>query len=479
MSRIGNDYIWLQDKPSPRGGWRWVGLGLAVPLVVGAVSLTGPGGTGVEAERRAALLTESILLPDSPANAPLADAGAPNAQTVASLSERFSGAAASTDGTNSPARDWTEVDIQRGDTLSLAFQRHGLSYKDSLAIAHLDEHGTRFTRGLRAGDTLLVDADDSGHVLALDYPLDAIRTLEVRASEKGEGYTAEIVAADVEHRTAYASGRIDTSFYVDALEAGLSDKLIMDLAYIFGWDIDFVLDIRAGDRFVVVYDELYRDGEKIGDGKILAAEFVNRGRELRALRYTDAEGQGDYYAPDGKAMKKAFIRTPLDQFRISSHFNLRRKHPVLNRIRAHEGTDYAAPSGTPIKATGNGRIVFRGRRGGYGNVIEIKHSSRYTTRYAHMSRFASGLGVGSRVQQGQVIGYVGMSGLATGPHLHYEFRVHGHPRNPETVDLPEAEPLPEKHMADFREQAQPLLAQLDALGRTQLAAQDSDAENVE
>lgn len=471
MSRIGNDYIWLQDKPSPRGGWRWVGLGLAIPLVVGAVSLTGPGSGGSGGENSQPLHTEIILLPDSPANEQIRVAEASPVKAVASLSERFARAGAELEGDLEPEHEWLEVEIQRGDTLSLAFQRHQLSYRDSLAIAHLEEHGHRFTRGLKAGDVLRVRADDEGRVAALDYPLDAIRTLEVRSAEDGEGYSAEVVEADIEHRTAYAVGSIDTSFYVDALEAGLSDKLIMNLAYIFGWDIDFMLDIRAGDRFVVIYDELYRDGEKIGDGNILAAEFVNRDRPLRALRYAEADGDGDYYAPDGDAMKKAFIRTPLDQFRISSQFNLRRKHPVLNRIRAHEGTDYAAPTGTPIKASGAGRVVFRGRKGGYGNMIEIKHNGRYTTRYAHMSRFSSGLGVGSRVRQGQVIGYVGMSGLATGPHLHYEFRVNGAPRNPETVDLPKADPLPEKYRADFRAKVAPLLAQLESLSRTQLAAQ--------
>lgn len=472
MSRIGNDYIWLQDPPPsngpPRGGWRWVGLGLAVPLVVGAVSLTGPTSEGDETMP----VGESAVLPaDHPASAATMVASASPAADFPALSKLFAGAGAAPEGGAERRGEWVEVGIRRGDTLSLAFERHDLSYRDSLEIAHLEGHGKRFTRGLKAGDEMRVLADDAGHVLAVDYPLDALRTLEIRAAEDGEGYNAEIVAADVEHRTAYASGSIDTSFYVDALEAGLSDKLIMNLAYIFGWDIDFVYDIRAGDRFIVIYDELYRDGEKIGDGKILAAEFVNRDRRLRALRYTDENGNGAYYAPDGDAMKKAFLRTPLNQFRISSHFNLRRRHPVLNRIRAHKGTDYAAPTGTPIKSTGNGRVTFRGRNGGYGNMIEIRHNTRYTTRYAHMSRFASGLGIGSRVEQGQIIGYVGMSGLATGPHLHYEFRVHGAPRNPQTVDLPEAPPLPKKYRADFRDKAAPLLAQLDSLGRTQLARQ--------
>lgn len=467
MSRIGSDYISPREHPSSHGAWRWLGLGLAVPLVVGAMSLTGQGSGNDESP----VAADDVPLPAGMAGNASLHASAAPATTILSLSERFGGSEAAAGGEPPPKADWTEVKIRRGDTLSLAFERHGLSYRDSLAIAHLEGHGERFTRGLKAGDAMRVLADDAGRVLAVDYPLDAIRTLEIRAAEDGEGYRAETVAADVERRAAYAVGSIDTSFYVDALEAGLSDKLVMNLAYIFGWDIDFVYDIRAGDRFVVIYDELYRDGDKIGDGRILAAEFVNRDRKLRALRYTDENGDGAYYTPEGDAMKKAFLRTPLDQFRISSHFNLRRKHPVLNRIRAHQGTDYAAPTGTPIKATGSGRIAFRGRNGGYGNMIEIKHNSRHTTRYAHMSRFASGLGTGNRVRQGQIIGYVGMSGLATGPHLHYEFRVYGAPRNPQTVELPKADPLPKKYLADFRSETAPLLAQIESLGRTQVASQ--------
>ncbi len=363
---------------------------------------------------------------------------------------------------------WHDVTIQSGDTLSIAFSRNSLSYSDSLKIAHIKEHGSRFTRGLRAGDVLRVRANGDGGVLELQYPIDAQHTLEVRP--KGDGFTGRVVLADVEHHKAYASGRIDTSFYVDALEAGLSDNQIMKLVKIFGWDIDFALDIRPGDRFIVVYDELFRDGTKVGNGDILAAAFSNNGRDVRAVRYTgDDDDETAYYSPEGRAMKKAFIRTPVDYTRISSGFNLSRKHPILNRIRRHEGTDYAAPSGTPIKATGNGRIVFRGRRGGYGNMIIIQHDTHLSTRYGHMSGFAKGVGVGSKVRQGDVIGYVGMTGLATGPHLHYEFRVDGAPKDPEKIALPKALPLPKKYLPDFKKQTAPLLAQLDTLAHTEVA----------
>lgn len=477
MSRIGQDYIWNDQRRWQLPRLRWVALACTLPLVAGAIGMTTQhaGGSAAAAQTGDATGIDTPLAAAAGMNmAPLAETPVVSLDTASAgpphnneplLTDAPATAATQADKTAGPR--WIDIEIQRGDTLSLAFERHELSYRDSLAIAHLDEYGRHFTRGLKAGDQLRVRAEDSGNILAVDYPLDAIRTLKVR--ETDNGYSAKIVHADVERRKAYAVGSINDSFYVDALEAGLSDKLVMNLAHIFGWDIDFVHDIQKGDHFIVVYEQLYRDGQKIRDGHILAAEFTNRGEELRALRYTDDDGESAYYAPNGDAMKKAFIRTPLDQFRISSHFSAGRKHPVLNRIRKHEGTDFAAPTGTPIKATGDGRIVFRGRKGGYGNTIYIKHNGRYSTRYAHMSRFASGQSVGTYVEQGETIGYVGMSGLATGPHLHYEFRVNGAPRNPETVDLPGAPPLSDERMADFRDQTQPLMAQIDALDRIQLA----------
>lgn len=484
MSRIGEDYIWLTKPPRKRAPLRWLGFALAIPLVAGAVSLSTwnkgepgkelanslmtPVGTAQAADDLAALDETIELIPQE-----AREVVTPVKSKLQSppLKPALRASADNLDLVELPEPDWKTIEIQSGDTLSLAFERYNLSYNDSLKIAHLPTYGSRFTRGLKTGDTFKVQADKQGRVQALDYPLDKITTLQVRRTKNG--FDTSIAEAQVEHRTAYATGTIDTSFYVDALEAGLSDNLIMNLAQIYGWDIDFVLDIRAGDRFIVVYDQIYYQGEKIRDGKILAAEFRNQGRNLRALRYTNHEGNSAYYTPEGRIMKKAFLRVPMDQFRVSSPFNLRRKHPVLNRIRAHEGTDYAAPTGTPIKAAGDGRIAFRGRKGGYGNLIEIRHNSRTSTRYGHMSRFRSGFGVGSYVKQGQVIGYVGQSGLATGPHLHYEFRINGAPKNPETVPLPKAEPLPQKYMAEFKRHSAPFLAQLEALERIQVASNSS------
>jgi len=373
---------------------------------------------------------------------------------------------------------WTAVDIRSGDTLSIAFARHGLSYIDSLSIAHLSKYGRYFTRGLKGGDRMLIKADSSGQVQALDFPIDLLHTLEVRRDDKN--FSAKIAMPDVEHRRAIATGVITTSFYADALASGLNDRQVLELNHVFAWDIDFGQDIRPGDRFMAIYDELYRDGRKIGNGDLLAAAFINKGHEYQALRYTDSDGDTDYYSPTGKPMKKAFVRAPVDYTRISSPFNTGRLHPILHRLRRHEGTDYAAPSGTPIYATGAGRITFQGRRGGYGNMVIIRHSADVTMRFGHMSRFARGLHSGSKVKQGQVIGYVGMTGLATGPHVHYEFRVDGVAHDPQKARLPGVPPLSGKQLANFRKLSSPLIAQLDDMGEThvaQVAREDNSQSN--
>ncbi|HKJ77578.1 MAG TPA: peptidoglycan DD-metalloendopeptidase family protein, partial [Gammaproteobacteria bacterium] len=278
----------------------------------------------------------------------------------------------------------------------------------------------------------------------------------------------------VESRTAHATGTIETSLFEAGREAGLSDRTIMELAYIFGWDVDFALDIRAGDRFTILYEEQFLDGEKLRNGPILAAEFINRGRVVRAVRFTDPSGHTDYYSPEGRSMRKAFLRSPVDFRRISSRFQRERFHPVLGKKRPHRGVDYAANVGTPIKASGDGKIVFRGWKGGYGRAVILRHGGRYTTLYGHMSRFRGGLRTGSRVKQGQVIGYVGASGLATGPHLHYEFRVNGVHRDPLKVELPKAEPIRKAYRDDFRQASKPLLAQLEVLQRTRVALEEGE-----
>ena len=364
-----------------------------------------------------------------------------------------------------PALAWVTVAVQKGDTLSQIFDRQDLPALDWVQILQSGGEARRL-KSLKAGDQLLLQQGASG-LVALDYAYDESHTLHVRRAAAGFEVTTQ--QAEIERRATFASGTIRSSPWEAGVQAGLPEALIIELADIFGYDIDFGQDLRIGDRFTVIYDELYKNGVKLRAGTILAAEFINQGKSLRAVRYTDPQGQSGFFAPEGQSLRKAFIRTPLDVFRISSNFSSGRRHPVLNKIRAHLGTDYAASTGTPIKATGDGRISFLGWKGGYGRLVTIRHGSSIETAYGHMSRFRPGLSQGSRVEQGQIIGYVGSTGLATGPHLHYEFRVNGAHRNPRTVALPRSNALPRQFLDHFRASSNPLLAQLDALDRTRLA----------
>lgn len=352
-----------------------------------------------------------------------------------------------------------QLEVRPGDTLSRLFARNALSHDDLNAIMAVGGPTARL-RTLMPGDRLEVRSSSAGRVVGLAVDIDEARRLEVERGARG--FAARTVEVALERRPVLAEGTIDSSLFASAAQAGLSGRLTMALAGVFGYDIDFLQDLRRGDRFVVLYEEVWREGEKLRDGPILAAEFVNDGRVLQAVRYTTTGGRPDYYAPDGGSMRKALTRNPVDFTRVSSGFSGSRKHPILNRVRAHRGVDYAAPSGTPVRAAGDGKVVFRGVRGGYGNAIVIQHGATYSTLYAHLSQFARGIGVGSRVAQDQVIGFVGASGLATAPHLHYEVLVEGVHRNPRTVDLPDAAPIPAADRAGFEAEAARLLRQLAA-----------------
>ncbi len=362
-----------------------------------------------------------------------------------------------------------EVVIRSGDSLFDIFRRLELRQADLHRVMASGDEARRLSR-IHPGQRLELIADADGNLNQLIYHLDETRSLKVTRDDGA--YRTEMIEAALEQRIVSASGTIETSLFEAGQKAGLSDNVIMKLVEIFAWDVDFALDIRSGDRFTLVYAHLYKDGEKLRDGEILAAEFVNRGRSLRAVRYTDAGGRTDYYTPEGLSMRKAFLRTPVQFSRVSSRFNLRRVHPVLHRVRAHRGVDYAAPAGTPVRATGDGKVVFAGRKGGYGKAVILRHGSTYTTVYAHLSRFARGIRSGRYVEQGQTIGYVGSTGLATGPHLHYEFRVRGVHRDPLTVRLPEADPISDQYREDFMHDTQPLLTRLDILSRTYVATSD-------
>lgn len=370
-----------------------------------------------------------------------------------------------------PELNWKEVEVSSGDNLSLIFPRVGLSASDVYNVAQTPD--TKALLNLKPGQIIkfgLAKNPDSDKTTleVLKLQLSPVETFQLSASE--DGYIAETTVRDTEQRQQFVGGEIQSSLFVDAQKSGMSDRLILEMARIFGWDIDFALDIRKGDSFKVIYNENYLDDAKIADGEILAAEFTNRGKVFRAVRFTDAQGNSDYFTPDGESMRKAFTRTPVPISRISSGFNPNRLHPVLKTNRPHRGVDYAAPTGTPILATGDGKVEFVGNKGGYGRTIVLSHGGRYTTLFAHMSRYNSGIRVGQRVKQGDVIGYIGMSGLATGPHLHYEFRVNGVHKNPLTVELPEADGLPEKYRTAFTEAAQPLMASLNSLEIPTLAA---------
>jgi len=276
------------------------------------------------------------------------------------------------------------------------------------------------------------------------------------------GFHANVLENPLETRIHTVRGVIDSSLFEAVAATGAHDQTALALSEIFGWDIDFVLDIQPGDSFIVTYEEIRQDGAYVKDGPVLAASFVNQGREYRAVRYTDPDGATHYYAPDGHSLHKAFLRAPLEFSRVSSRFNTGRLHPILNRIRAHKGVDYAAPIGTPVRAAGEGKVIFAGVKGGFGNVVEIAHGGGIVTRYGHLSRFAHGLRTGKHVDQGNVIAYVGMTGLATGPHLHYEYQVNGVHKNPQTVQLPGAPPLEARWRDDFAAKTAPLLASLEA-----------------
>lgn len=358
-----------------------------------------------------------------------------------------------------PLGDTLEFVVRRNDTLDRIFRQLKLSLNDLANIRDLPGVRAQLDR-LRPGDTIKLTHDE-GLVYALSRRISETEILSVKRGDSG--FAAEVIATPLEMRTIRTHGTIDSSLFVAARAAGVSAELVMRLANdIFGWKIDFALEIQPGDSFDVVYEQKYRDGQYIGDGRILAADFMNESTLHRAVYFASSDGKvSDYFGPDGRSMRRQFLRAPLDFTRISSNFNPSRRHPILNKIRAHQGVDYAAPTGTVIKAAGEGRVAFVGTKGGYGRAVILEHGAGISTLYGHMSRFRKGLRNGQRVQQGDTIGYVGSSGAATGPHLHYEYRINGVHKNPRTVPLPDAKPIPEQYLAEFQARSGPLLADLD------------------
>lgn len=380
-------------------------------------------------------------------------------------------------GSAAPAlEDWRTVKVRPGQTLSDIFQAQGLSLGDLQRV--MDAAGTARSafHDIRPGQEFDFLLGSNGNLEGIRFDKDDASRATIRFN--GGQPTLAMQPRAIEQREHVAHGVIHSSLYASAAKAGMSPAMVGKLADLFKYDIDFVQDLREGDSFTVIYDDVYRDGSYFAEGDIVAAEFVNQGTRYTAYRFRKPDGHYGWFSEDGRPIQKSFLRIPVDFTRISSPFSTARMHPILGRMRAHKGVDYAAPTGTPIHAAGDGVIKFKGWMNGYGNFVIIQHNGTISTAYGHMSRFASER-VGQHVTQGQVIGFVGMTGLATGPHLHYEFRVNGVQRDPQTVTLPKPQPLPAAQLARFEsEVVRPQLARLKMLDTDiRLAKVDSGNRN--
>jgi len=363
---------------------------------------------------------------------------------------------------------WKSNTIRKGDTLYVILKRLGLNAGAATLIARSDNSDQLVK--LTPGKTLHILSKD-GHI-GDEYIYEDSPLTWVHAKRNDKDY--EIVNKRLPTTTHIrkVKGEIISSLYAAANVAGISDTLTMHMTEIFGWDIDFAINVQPGDRFKLIYEDVYVNGSKRSHGDILAAEFINNGKTYRAIASRDKDGELRYYSPDGKSMQKTFLRTPVKFSRISSRFTKARFHPVLKKTRAHKGVDYAAGKGTPVRATAAGRVIHAGRKGGYGNAVIISHGSTYSTLYAHLSSFSRGIAKGSKVRQGQTIGRVGSTGLASGPHLHYEFRINGKHVNPLTFHQPASKPIANDQKADFERSALYWEEQLDNIDGLNIAVSE-------
>jgi murein DD-endopeptidase MepM/ murein hydrolase activator NlpD len=360
-----------------------------------------------------------------------------------------------------PAAYLREERFQRGDTLVALLERLGVAAEDSRQLVRAPA-----MRFLRPGRAVSAKVGAGGELLELSY-LPA-RELQMVIERADEGFRAEQRPAPLRTETLMRTGVVQSSLFAAADAAGIPDAVAIQIADIFAGEVDFHRDLRGGDRVSVVYEQHYLGGRAVHAGRVLAAEFASQDRTLRALQYPTARGGSGYYAPDGSNLRKEFLRSPLEYTRISSGFGMRR-HPFLRSWRAHTGIDYAAPAGTRVRAAGDGVVEFSGHKGGYGKVVILRHRGQYSTLYAHLSRFASGVRRGARAAQGDIVGYVGSTGWATGPHLHYEFQIAGRARNPYAIAMPAGEPLLAAELPAFRLHAEPLVARLELLAANPLA----------
>jgi len=355
--------------------------------------------------------------------------------------------------------EWRTVTVKEGQTLGDIFALLDLPTTTMHRVLAHPGAADPLTR-IRPGTQFWFDIAADGSLRGVRFDRD--EASRVTLALAGDRIEESVQQRDIQRRIEMASGEIKGSLFGAGADAGLSNGAIVELAKVFGYDIDFAQDLRVGDRFSVVYEEVYRDGERLRSGDILAATFINQGKRYSAYRYEFADGHREYFDESGRPMKKSFLRIPIEFARISSLFTSARRHPVLGITRAHKGVDYAAGTGTPIMSAGDGRIAFAGWKNGYGRTVIVDHGRGYTTLYGHMSRFGK-YKTGAAVQQGATIGFVGASGLASGPHLHYEFRVAGVHRDPLKVTLPKPEPLPRAELARFQLQTQPMLAKLQLM----------------
>jgi murein DD-endopeptidase MepM/ murein hydrolase activator NlpD len=451
----------LTDRATGRRGWSWFALGLSLPLLTVALLLVSERNESKVPVPAVDTALALVAAPsdEEPLRIPLtlpelASIEASEAPALQAAEELLAADAARLD-----------LTVARGDSLDVLFRRNDLDLGDLAAMVGLSE-AAEYLKILKPGDS--IELTHAGRrVLSLRRELNEIDVLAI--DRVGDGFVAEVLHRDVERRTVGAHGVIRTSLFEAGVDAGMADAVTMQMAHMFQWDIDFIQDVRVGDSFTVVYEELWRDGDKLRNGEIVAAEFVNQGKVFRAARYVDTNGDSGYYTPEGRSVRRAFVRAPVEFTRISSNFNPNRRHPVLNTLRAHQGVDYAAPTGTPVIAAGDGKVTFRGTKGGYGNAVILQHGDNISTLYGHLSRFGKQRS-GARVKQGEVIGYVGQSGLATGPHLHYEYRIGGVHKNPRTVPLPMAEPVSPEYRDDFLATTSPLWRQLDVYQQTRFVA---------
>ncbi len=439
---------WPQNSTTATSAFR-LNMPLKLLLVASVVMLLGfsvsnwhPSAKAADSTPKLARLHYSLPLPES----------------IGSLKQGTAPVASEVD-----TGPWERITIKSGDSLASIFAKQGIASTTTHQIARLNEQ-TKKLRYIKPGQEIQLLFDAEGKLRQMKYIPDITRTLVVQRIED-QSFTSQIINYQLDAYPIYREGKIENSLFEAAAKADIPEDVIMDLASIFGWDIDFSLDIRTGDRFGIVYEELYKDDVKVRNGRILSAEFINNGKTHRAVYYTDPKGESDYFSPDGKSMRKAFLRSPVDFRRISSRFSNKRWHPVLSKWRSHKGVDYSAARGTPVRASGDGKIILARTKGGYGRLVVIRHGGRYTTLYGHLNGYARGVRSGKKVNQGQIIGYVGSSGLATGPHLHYEFRVNGVHRNPLTVKLPEAKPVHSAYLSHFKENTQVFLSMLRLMDR--------------